>query len=52
VPLLLVYCLSGAALVALAVSRYVTPTPRDRLAALIVHRGRRSTSTATLRRVS
>ena len=52
VALLLMYGLSGAALVALAVSRYVATTQGDRVDALTSHQGLLSTSMADLRRAS
>jgi len=53
VALLVLYLVSGVAVLALAVSRYVVATPRDRLEPLTAVAGRRPTPpTATLRRVS
>jgi len=49
--LLLMYGLSGAGVIALAVSRYVATTPRDRVEALTAQRRPRSGSVATFRRV-
>jgi len=50
--LLLMYGLSGTGLVALAVSRYVATTPRDRVEALTAEQPHRSPSAATLGRAS
>jgi hypothetical protein len=53
VALLVMYLVSGVAVLALAISRYVAATPRDRLEALAAVSGRRPTpASATLRRVS
>ena len=49
--LLLMYGLSGAGVIALAVSRYVATTPRDRVEALTARQHHRAASVATLRRV-
>jgi hypothetical protein len=51
-PLLLMYGLSGAGVIALAASRYIATTPRDRVEALTAQRGHRSVSVAGLRRAS
>jgi len=49
--LLLMYGLSGAGVIALAVSRYVATTPRDRVQALTARHHHRPAPLATLRRV-
>ena len=49
--LLLMYGLSGAGVIAVAVSRYVATTPRDRVEALTARQHHRAASVATLRRV-
>jgi len=51
IALLLMYGLSGAGVIALAVTRYVATTPRDRVEALTARRPHRPASLATLRRV-
>jgi hypothetical protein len=49
--LLLMYGFSGAAVIALAISRYVATTPRDQVEALTAQQRHRPGSVATLRRV-